>query len=231
VPTELETLQNDVKTLAGCMQTLAKAILVKDFPGMEEEAPAPLPGMGPEGAAADCPPADGAPPMPGKPPMPGPGNPADDELAMAFKTLEAAMRSYSMGFAHAARVRTDEHDAPWNEKDSNTPGNEPAPAGKQGGNREDETFGPGGNALRDSANGVYKAMTTQMLALSKRLDAFNGGGTVIAKELVPALVTGERAGDTGSPVMTRDMEAQFRSLPWKEINKFRLQVGDLKPLF
>jgi hypothetical protein len=225
VATELETLQNDVKVLAGCMQTLAKAILVKDFPGMEEEAPAPLPGMDPAAAGADCPPVGG------DPAMAGPGKPADDELAMAFKTLEAAMRSYSMGFAHAARVRTDEHDAPWNEKDSNTPGNEPAPAGKQGGNREDETFGPGGNALRDSANGVYKAMTTQMLALSKRLDAFSGGGTVIAKELVPTLVTGERAGDAGNPVMTRDMEAAFKSLPWKEMNKFRIQVGDLKPLF
>ena len=103
--------------------------------------------------------------MPGEEEMPY----DEDEMAMAYyKAAKMTKALRSKGFGHAAQAKTDEHDAPFGDKDSTLEGNEKSPAGDQGGDREDESFGTGGNALRANANGVYK-MRREIAQLNKKL--------------------------------------------------------------
>lgn len=248
--TELETLQNAVRDLTGHIQTIAKAVLVKadeddededmDYKDKEDKAIVSKRGhMSKRGMYKDemedpmAPPAE--PPMPGVeddmgygedeevPPMDV--DPAEDQMAMAYKQLVKAQKRFNRikkGFDDVADVKSDEHDAPFDEKDGSVEGNEPQPAGDQGGDREDESFGPGGEASRAYGGGTYKQLMTQISKLTKQVEGISNG-TVIAKAVVPAL------GDTTVPgqVVTREVQEQVKNMPYKQINRFREEIGDL----
>ncbi len=163
--------------------------------------------------------------MPGEEEMPY----DEDEMAMAYMKSARMIKSMRArkGFAHEAEAKTDEHDAPFGDKDSTLDGNENSPAGDQGGEREDESFGPGGNSLRANANGVYK-MRKEIARLTKQVQDMASDGQVISKAIVPARPAGpaEQAQE-GQVQLTRDMQEQVKGRSYREINKFRESVGDL----
>ncbi len=204
---------------------MGKGNYMKDDPAMGMEDPMGMPqdpGMG--GGMED---PMGVPPdpmgMPGEEEMPY----DEDEMAMAYyKAAKMTKgRRLGKGFAHAAQAKNDEHDAPFGDKDSTLEGNEKSPAGDQGGEREDESFGPGGNSLRANANGVYK-MRQEIASLNKRLESLTGEGVVVSKAVVPArpAADGEQLGQV---TLTREMQEQTKAMSYKAINKLREQVGDL----
>jgi hypothetical protein len=242
---ELETLQQNMRDLAGYVQVLAKAVLVKAEDEEEDEdakkvskakvrkskitkhgmykdeAPVPpqMPGMEDDMGYGD---EDAGLGMEDEDPMGDPmGDPAmpmdqDEELNMAYKSLKLAQAKIARikkGYAASAKVNADEHDAPFEDKDSGMSGNEASPAGDQGGAREDETFG----------KPSYKMLAKQVARLTNQVNAMNG--TVIAKAVVPA-VPAKDATATNATI-TRDVQEQAKSLSYKQLNKFREEVGDL----
>ncbi len=153
---------------------------------------------------------------------------AVDEMAMAYKSLLKARRRFAKlkkGFDDVAEVKADEHDAPFGDKDGDVPGNEPQPAGDQGGDREDESFGPGGEASRSYAQGTYKQLSRQVAKLTKQV-AEATQGKVIAKSLVPP-IPGDNARQDSSQGVTREVQEQVKGMSYKAINKFREDIGDL----
>ncbi len=152
----------------------------------------------------------------------------EDEMAMAYyKAAKMTKSRMRKGFRNAAQVKSDEHDAPFGDKDSSVEGNEPQPAGDQGGTPEDETFGPGGTAHRAYAQGTYKALAKQVATLTKQLEALSSEGQVIAKAVVPAVTANGSREQEGQVILTRDMQEQAKKQSYKQLNALREEVGDL----
>ncbi len=232
---ELKQVQEDIREIAGYVQTLAKAVLrkeehddaeaivddelEKDF-GMDDD-------FGGDDVLADD-------------PMDDFGGDDDNEYMDMMEEpdgadwgtgdFEAAYKAIKMlqkrqakkGYAASAKTKVDEHDAPFGEKDSDTgKGNEAIPAGTQGGDRGDETFGPGGMA--------YSAMKKQLSetnTLLRKVAAAQDGGQIIAKAVSPS-GSGNQREEQDSNLLTREMQEDYKKLTFKQINAHREEVGDL----
>ena len=122
------------------------------------------------------------------------------------------------GYADAAEQASSEEDSKWDEKDTAIEGNEPSPAGDQAGDKDEETFGSGGMS--------YSAMLKQIAKLSKVVEGLSGS-QVIAKGVVPASGGETRIPNGAQPQLTREMQEAAKGKSFKELNRFRTQVGDL----
>lgn len=215
------------------------------MPGMEEDPMALMPGMHKEDPAMDSQFQEdpmgapgGMPGMEEDPMNPGgmPGMPGEeempydeDEMAMAYyKARRMQKLRVQKGWRHAAK-NTAEHDGPFSEKDSTVEGNETQPAGDQGGDREDESFGVGGQSSRAYAGGSYKALATTVQALKKQIGDLTANGQVISKALVPPVTAHnpQDAGPDGQILLTREMQEQAKNQSYRQLNKLRIEVGDL----
>ena len=163
----------------------------------------------------------------------------EEEVMMGYKSYKAKVRSkqamkkaaqkayvkgLKKGYADAAQENADEHDAPFGEKDGDLDGNEAQPAGDMNGDREDETFGPGGMA--------YSAMLKQLNTLTatvQKLQSEGGEGQVIAQVDVPTIgrISKGTPSDTNPQMLTRDMQEQAKGLTYLQLNRIREEMGDL----
>lgn len=202
------------------MVTLAERVY-KHGDGMGEEPMMPGAGGGqeemyPMDSHDEMPQAPMQPEMPGAggPGMPGaPMDPAGgyDENNYGRKGYRMSREVYKFlqekGFTGDYETAADEEGGKWDEKDSDVRGLEAQPAGQQGGEREDETFGPGGMSYQKS--------------LEKRLRELEQGVT-IAKAEVPAggfPVDKAKIGGQSESV-TREQQMQAVKTPWSELCKF-----------
>ncbi len=91
----------------------------------------------------------------------------------------------------------------------------------------EETFGPGGLA--------YQAMLKQMGISGKQAKAWievhnfgDGQGQVVATADIPAGGTNLRKeAGAGNQIVTREMQEEAKKRSWKELNRFRMDIGDL----
>ncbi len=150
----------------------------------------------------------------------------DDQMMMSYKQQikRAYRRGLVKGYADAAQENADEHDAPFGEKDTDLGGGNEATnqaAGEQGGDSDDETFGPGGVAFR-----AMKKEMADLKAILSRID----GGQVIAKADAPAIgriAKGQVRDDGQTPTVTRDMQEQAKNLSYRDLNRIREDMGDI----
>jgi hypothetical protein len=149
----------------------------------------------------------------------------DDDFMMAMKLLRA-VRGTKKGYAAAAKVKADEEDSPFGDKDSTVSGNETQPAGDQGGDREEETFGPGGMAYRAMLKG-FNVSPEQADAIVKARGGDHDPGQEIAKALIPEGSQDPRAGKEGVGVLTREMQEAVKVRSFRDINRLRMDIGDL----
>ncbi len=245
--TEIQELRKDIREIAGFVQTLAKAVLTKDEGDYDEMEPADEYGENKieagMGAGMDDEPYDD--PLEKHGDMGGGmgdgpndyddmnGEPVDlmpeedefNDFQAAYKAIKAMdkqkvkkNRAQKKGYAGVSQTKRDEHDAPFGDKDSDLKGNESQPAGSQGGEREDETFGPGGMAYRK----MRKDLNTAMTAVKEL-----SGGVTVAKAITPG-VPSQTDGEVTSPGhFTRDMQMQVKGMSFRQICKMREDVGDL----
>jgi hypothetical protein len=209
----LEGLHKGLQDLSGHVLTLAKDYYKADVDG-------PM-GIDDEEDISDIMPTeDKMPPMDYKADdmMPYEEEEEDHYMARMRKAFRVAK-----GFADSADDASSEEDAKFGDKDSDIGGNEPSPQGEQGGDKEDETFGPGGMAY----SAMLKAANKQIGQLGKVVAEMQANKPqVIAKGVVPGQGVDPRRG--GQPVkMTRELEEQVKGLTFKEINRMRTAVGDL----
>ncbi len=218
---ENAALRADIGALTNHMLTLANRVYKHDpMMGPEEEMPYDdMGGMGggdmpmdPAMGAGEMPmdPAMGDPAMGGAPAMPEEVYPDEDKMGRhGYARSQARLKGYAGNHETAAN----EEGGKWDVKDDSVKGNEPQPAGDQGGDREDETFGVGGTA--------YSKM------LEKRIADLESGVT-IAKAQIPgnqvdkANIMGE-----GSQAITRDMQMQAVKSSWHELGRFAVETGYL----
>ena len=247
MPTETELLRKDLKELAGHVGTLAKAILKKNDTDYEDEddLDKQMGGFDQEEQPVDPMAMDQPDPMMPEDPnmmdkhgaggegeyddpmaaMPGEEEEQYDDFEMAYKAMKALQtvkknRLARKGYAASAKTKADEHDAPFGDKDSTDSGNEPQEAGAQGGDREDETFGPGGMAYRKMRLDLNRAMAT--------INELTGGVTVTKAFTPPGKTANRRPEESASgDAITRDMQTQAKDMTFKELCKFREDVGDL----
>lgn len=123
--------------------------------------------------------------------------------------------SRNKGYANVAQQRVDEEDSPFDEQQDNAEGNEPSPAGKMGGNRDDETF-----------NVSFSALMSEISSLKKAVES---SGITVAKSVVPSPRSGTRGRTSGpaEPIMDREMQSEVKSRSYREINQLREQIGEL----
>jgi len=221
---ENSALRADIAALTNHMLTLANRVYKHDPMMGEEEMPYDdMGGMGGGEMPMDpaMPPVDPAmPPMDpamganGVPGMPEEVYPDEDMDKRGGRHGYARSKQVrAKGYAGAHETAANEEGGKWDVKDDNVKGNEPQPAGDQGGDREDETFGVGGTA--------YSKM------LEKRIADLESGVT-IAKAQIPgnqvdkANIMGE-----GSQAITRDMQMQAVKSSWHELGRFAVETGYL----
>lgn len=243
--TEVQEMKNDLREIAGFVEILAKAVLVKNEGEYDEINP-----MGDskpdeygdnsvdagyhkmEGGMDDKPyddPLDkhengnGYDDMNGEPVDLTPEGEEEiyDDFQAAYKAIKAMRkvgRQAKKGYAAAAQTKRDEHDAPFGDKDSDLKGNEPQPRGAQGGEREDETFGPGGMAYRKMRKDLNSVMTSLKDV---------AGGVVVAKAIAPSGAANQTPESGEVTQVTREMQEQVKGMTFKQICKFREDIGDL----
>lgn len=158
-------------------------------------------------------------PMTGKmPAMEEEEMPLDEEMPEDLELMGGRKGKHmDKGYADAAMETADEEDSPFDEQQSSIQGNKPSPAGAQMGSREDETF-----------NMQFSAVMRELRGLRKDLEA---SGVAVTKAVVPG-VGGDQRGRTVSrggaeTVTEEDLHKQVKALDWKQINRMRLEVGDL----
>lgn len=139
----------------------------------------------------------------------------DDEDSEEEK--QKYLESQKKGFADSAKDASDEEDAPFDERQSNIEGNEPQPSGDMGGDRGDETFG--------------KMLTVMGEVRDLLKDA--KGETKIDKSVSPEIpgagsrAEASRKEEGGQTPNKIELEKQLKDRSWKEINRFRIEVGEL----
>ena len=150
----------------------------------------------------------------GMPGMPEDVYPDEDKMGRHGYARSKQGWIRAKGYAGNHETAANEEGGKWDVKDDNVKGNEPQPAGDQGGDREDETFGVGGMAYSK---------------LMKRLDDLEeNAGVTIAKAQIPgnqvdkANIMGE-----GAQAITREMQMQAVKSTWKELGKFAVETGYL----
>lgn len=148
----------------------------------------------------------------------------EDEMDMKMSKTKVAKRKAvkreaRKGFANTASKGVDEEDGPFDEQQNNIKGNEPSPAGRMEGGREDETF-----------NVSFTKVMNDVAAMRKAMEA---SGIQVAKSIVPHAGSTDKGRGRGAEgeVMTRQMQEDFKKLPYKAINEYRMQVGDLNRNF
>lgn len=212
---QVAELRKDLGELANHVMTIAKAVYSKEGMAFEDEediadiAPVEDKGMYADKAGEY-----------GEDPMDDNMMPYDEEDEDAY--MERARNMYRMrkGYAGTAQSASDEEDAKFDEKDSDIKGNEASPAGEQGGNREDESFGPGGMAYKSIKADISKLTNT----VNKLAQAV--GGEVVASSVVPG-VTDRNKVDKAQPTLTREMQEQAKQRSFRDLNRLREEVGDL----
>ncbi len=230
--TELIEIKSDIKNLAKHMLTIAKAVYDENGYSDEEDLGDILPD---EGAPVEDPIDKGMYKNEGEgyedngdDMMPYDNEDEDAYMMRAMKKFKAVRK----GFADTGTVASNEEDAKFDEKDSNVEGNEASPAGDQGGEREDETFGPGGMSYGASGSAGTKSVASDLKALNgmvTKLAGVVGKGKVIAKSNVPGVSkgAGARNGNLENGSVTREMQEAAKGRSFKELNALRTQVGDL----
>ena len=199
-------LQKSLAELAGYVKGLAKEIYKDDFPEEGEGN-----GNGYDDMAGDGVDENGQ-------------MPYDDESEEMYMARMLKGFKAKKGFADAAEEASSEEDSKWDEKDAKIEGNEPSPAGDQAGTEEDETFGPGGMS--------YSAMLKSIGDISKVVEGIaqkvNGEQVVLSKGIVPGSGPDNRYGaQNQGGVVTREMQVEAKSRSWKDLNRLRMDVGDL----
>ncbi|KKN86851.1 hypothetical protein LCGC14_0264100 [marine sediment metagenome] len=205
----LETVHDSLRQLTGHVLNMAKDVYKEadypeDMPREEED----LPDIEKNGPNSDMDAINGNDDM-----MPYDNEDEDMYLARMRKSFRT-----KKGYADAAEQASSEEDSKWDEKDTAIEGNEPSPAGDQAGDKDEETFGPGGMS--------YSAMLKQIAKLSKVVEGLSGS-QVIAKGVVPASGGETRIPNGAQPQLTREMQEAAKGKSFKELNRFRTQVGDL----
>ena len=139
--------------------------------------------------------------------------------AKKAKMQKAALRKksrMSKGYANRALRTADEEDAPFDEQQDDVVGNEPSPAGRMGGTREDETFNVNFSKLIGEVRGLRRDIRKGKLSKAR--------GPVPAPGTIRKGRTVQTATDNGMRI-TRDMESQIKSRSFRELNQLREEMG------
>ena len=137
-------------------------------------------------------------------------NYAKGSLAAQRRKSSALANQRRKGYNNTALQTTNEEDAPFDEQQDSIDGNQPSPAGKMTGERDDETF-----------NMNFQSLSQDLAELKQIM---SGGQT--AKAVVPGLGKISKGRD-GNVVTDRNFQEVIKTRSFREINALREQVGDL----
>ena len=136
-----------------------------------------------------------------------------DKMSAQLRIAKRNLNRMQKGYNDVSMERADEEDSPFDEQQDSLDGNEPSPAGEQGGDREDETF-----------NMQFQSLQKEISKLKTQLNKKNIAKTQV---ITPGISNINKSDSGKGPVIDRDLETEIKKRSYREINALREDLGML----
>lgn len=136
-----------------------------------------------------------------------------DKMNAQLRIAKRNLTRIQKGYNDVSMERSDEEDSPFDEQQDSLDGNEPSPAGEQGGDREDETF-----------NMQFQSLQKEISKLKGQLNKKNIAKTQV---IIPGQANINKSDSGKSKVIDRDLETEIKKRSYREINALREDLGML----